>query len=88
MLLGPEPDPVLRLPGQQVAGPQVADRPAARRPVAGSAATGSAAASSRPAPAAVAARRAAGAHTVAQPDGPDRDCRRPACAPVLSARRL
>jgi hypothetical protein len=48
VLLGPEPDPLLRLPGQQAAGPPVADRPAARRPVAGSAATGSAAASSGP----------------------------------------
>jgi hypothetical protein len=46
VLLGPEPDPVLRLPGQQAAGPPVAERPAARRPAAGSAATGSAAASS------------------------------------------
>ena len=48
VLLGPEPDPVLRLPGQQAAGPPAADRPAARRPMAGSAATGSAAASSGP----------------------------------------
>jgi len=48
VLLGPEPDPVLRLPGQQAAGPPVAERPAARRPAAGSAATGSAAASSGP----------------------------------------
>jgi hypothetical protein len=47
-LLGCEPDPVLRLPGQQAAGPPVADRPVARRPVAGPAATGSAAASSGP----------------------------------------
>jgi len=48
VLLGPEPDPVLRLPGQPAAGPPVAERPAARRPAAGSAATGSAAASSGP----------------------------------------
>jgi hypothetical protein len=48
VLLSPEPDPVLLLPGQQAAGPPVADRPAARRPVAGSTATGSAAASSGP----------------------------------------
>jgi hypothetical protein len=49
VLLGPEPDPVLRLPGQPEHGPPVADRPAARRPVAGSTATGSAAAPTGPA---------------------------------------
>ena len=47
VLLSPEPDPVLLLPGQQEAGPPVADRPAARRPVAGSAVAGSPAASGR-----------------------------------------
>ncbi len=58
---------MLRLPGQQPAGLPVTDRPAARRPVAEFRRVRVGRRVERPTPAAVAARRTAGAHAIAQP---------------------